>query len=182
MRVTKAITINRPIEEVYAFWRDFENLPRFMHHLEMVETTGNRRSHWVAKGPSDKGVEWDAEVTEDRPNELIAWRSIGKDDDVHNAGTVRFVKAPGGRGTEVHVFLEYDPPFGKAGALFAKLFGEEPGQQIDDDIRRLKQVLETGEVVRSNGSPEGMGRSMLHQHPAQPSESDARLSLSREWR
>ena len=175
MRVTKAITINHPVEEIYAFWRDFENLPRFMYHLQMVEDVGGGRSHWTAKAPGGGHVEWDAEVTEDKPNELIAWRSIGSDDDVENSGVVRFLPAPGDRGTEIIVQMEYDPPGGKAGSLFAKLLGEEPGQQIDDDLRRLKQVIETGEVVRSHGSPEGMGRSILKQHPAQPSEGEARL-------
>jgi len=85
MHVTKTITINRPIDEVYTFWRDFENLPRFMYHLEIVETTGSNRSHWVAKAPAGKSVEWDAEVTEDRPGELIAWRSVGNDDDALDA-------------------------------------------------------------------------------------------------
>ena len=174
MRVKKAITINRPVPEVYAFWRDFENLPRFMHHLEMVETTSANRSHWIAKAPGGTSVEWDAEVTDDQPNKLIAWRSIGSDDDIRNSGIVRFLDAPGGRGTELHVEINYDPPGGKAGALVAKLFGEEPAQQTADDIRRLKQVLETGEILRSQGSPEGIGtRNVMRQHPAQPSEHDA---------
>jgi uncharacterized membrane protein len=177
MHVTKTITIKRPIDEVYTFWRDFENLPRFMYHLEIVETTGSNRSHWVAKAPAGKRVEWDAEVTEDRPGELIAWRSVGNDDDVRNSGTVRFMKAPGGRGTEVHVDLDYDPPGGKAGGLVAKLFGEEPNIQICDDLHRLKQVMETGEVLRSHGAPEGIGRSVLRQHASQPSESEPRPQL-----
>jgi uncharacterized membrane protein len=177
MRVKRAVTINRPVEEVYAFWRDFENLPRFMYHLEMVENTGVNRSHWVAKAPAGKTVEWEAEVTDDRPNEAIAWRSIGSDDDVHNSGVVRFLPAPGGRGTEIHVELQYDPPAGKAGALVAKLFGEEPAEQTSDDLRRLKQVLETGEVLRSHGSPEGIGRSILRQRPAQPSDRDSQPNV-----
>ena len=179
MRVTKAITINRPVDEVYAFWRDFENLPRFMYHLEMVDTIDSRRSHWTAKGPADSSVEWDAEIVEDTPNELISWRSIGTETEIRNSGVVRFVKAPGDRGTEVIVTTEYDLPGGKLGALFAKLFGEEPSQQIGEDLRRFKQVMEVGEVVRSDGSPEGQGRSILRQHPAQPhgstSEGEARL-------
>lgn len=174
MRVKKAITIGRPVAEVYQFWRDLENLPRFMYHLQMVEETGGNRSHWTAKAPAGSTVEWDAEITEERPNELIAWRSIGgKDDDVQNNGVVRFVEAPGGRGTEVHVMLDYDPPAGKAGALFAKLFGEDPAEQTGDDLYRLKQVLETGEVLRSHGSPEGTGRTIANQRPAQPSERES---------
>jgi uncharacterized membrane protein len=159
--VRKSITVNRPPEEVYAFWRRFENLPRFMQHLESVETAADGRSHWKAKGPVGTSVEWDAEITEDRPNELIAWRSV-ENADVDNAGEVRFTRAAGGRGTEVHVDLRYDPPAGKLGALVAKLFGEEPNQQVADDLRRFKQVLETGEVVYSDAS---VHRGM---HPAQP--------------
>ena len=174
MHVTKTITINRPIDEVYAFWRDFENLPRFMYHLELVENLSAERSHWVARAPAGKTVEWDAEITANRPNELIAWQSIGTDDDVRNSGSVRFVKAPGDRGTEVHVDLHYDPPGGKAGAIVAKLFGEEPSIQINDDLHRLKQVLETGEVLRSHGSPEGIGPNVMRQHASQPSGSEAR--------
>lgn len=170
MHVTQAITINSPPDKVYEFWRDFENLPRFTHHLEFVETNGAGRSHWVARKPGGGTVEWDAEVTEDRPNELIAWRSVGEDDDVQNSGAVHFTPAPGGRGTEVRVELDYDPPGGKVGTLIAKIFGEEPGQQLNDDLRRLKQVMETGEVLRSPGSPEGIGRSVLRQHPAQPAD------------
>lgn len=173
MRVTKTITINSRPDEIYDFWRDFENLPRFTHHLEFVETNEAGRSHWVAKAPAGGTVEWDAEVTEDRPNELIAWRSVGANDDVHNSGSVRFTPAPGDRGTEVRVELNYDPPGGKVGSTIAKLFGEEPGQQLDDDLRRLKQVMETGEVLLSPGSPEGIGRSVLRQHPAQPAEREA---------
>ncbi len=162
--VERAITIHRSPEDVYGFWRDFANLPRFMGHLESVEETGDRRSHWTAKAPAGRSVSWDAEVVEDRPNEVIAWRSLDGAD-VDNAGTVRFTPAPGGRGTEVHVSLRYDPPAGGLGAAVAKLFGEEPARQVRDDLFRLKQVLETGEVVRSEGSPDGP---RLRQRPAQP--------------
>jgi len=157
----KAITLNRAPEEVYRFWRDFQNLPRFMNHLESVQVMDERRSHWVAKGPAGKSVEWDAEITNDRPNELIAWRSL-EGSDVENYGTVRFKPAPGNRGTEVRVEVEYNPPGGALGAGVAKLFGEAPEQQIKDDLFRLKQVLETGEVVKSDAS--------IHwgPHPAQP--------------
>jgi uncharacterized membrane protein len=151
IRVRKSITVNRSADEVYGFWRNFENLPRFMQHLESVQMTGGRRSHWKAKAPADTTVEWDAETTEDRPNELIAWRSV-EGADVPNEGVVRFVRAPGGRGTEIHVDLRYDPPAGKLGSLVAKLFGDEPGQQVDGDLRRFKQVLEIGEVVYSDAS------------------------------
>jgi uncharacterized membrane protein len=163
--VAKAITIKRPVEEVYGFWRNFENLPQFMYHLESVQVRGSGRSHWVAKAPAGATVEWDAETIEDRPNERIAWRSL-PDADVANSGTVEFRPAPGNRGTEIHVEIEYKPPAGKLGTLVAKLFGEEPAQQVGDDLRRLKQVLETGEVVRSEASPEGQGRPYIAQRAA----------------
>jgi uncharacterized membrane protein len=164
--VTGAITVKRPAEELYRFWHDFQNLPRFMSHLESVQVTGDRRSHWKARGPAGKTVEWDAEIVEDRPNELIAWRSL-EGADVDNSGAVRFVPAPGGRGTEVHVEMRYDPPGGAIGAAIAKLFGESPEQQLKDDLLHFKQVMETGEVVLSDASLDGSG---LIQRPAQPPE------------
>ena len=160
--VQQRVTVNRPPEEVYAFWRNFENLPRFMQHLEEVRVLDGRRSHWTARAPAGTSVSWAAETTDDRPNELIAWRSA-EGADVPNEGEVRFVRAAGGRGTEVHVRLRYEPPAGKLGALVAKLFGEEPTQQVAGDLRRFKQVLETGEVVYSDAT---VRRGM---HPARPS-------------
>src|SRR5687767_9658192 len=138
--VTRAVTIDRPRDEVYRFWRDFTNLPRFMEHLESVELMDDRRSHWTAKGPAGSSVAWDAELTGDRPGELIAWRSL-EGSDVANTGTVRFLDAPGGRGTEVRVSLTYDPPAGKIGTVIARLFGEELGLQVSKDLRRFKQVM-----------------------------------------
>jgi uncharacterized membrane protein len=166
MQAKGTTTIKRPANELYEFWHDFENLPRFMFHLELVEVTGPRRSHWVARAPTGT-VEWDAEVTEDTPNERIAWRSL-EGSEIPNSGVVRFVRAPGDRGTEIHVEMTYDAPGGKLGALAAKIFGEEPSQQIRDDLRRFKQVLETGEVLRSDGSQHGAGDSILRQRPSQP--------------
>jgi uncharacterized membrane protein len=151
IRTKRSITVHRPVEEVYAFWRNFENLPQFMRHLESVTVSGDRRSHWVAKAPAGKSVEWDAEILEDRPNELIAWRSL-PGADVYNAGTVQFQPASGGRGTEVRVTLEYHPPFGKLGSRIAMLFREEPGQQVYDDLRNFKQVMETGEILLSDAT------------------------------
>jgi len=163
--VKKSIIIDAPAADLYRFWRDFENLPRFMRHLESVRVTDERRSHWVAKGPAGTTVEWDAEITEERPDELIAWRSA-EGADVFNAGSVRFEEATGGRGTIVRVELDYDPPGGILGVAVAKLFGEEPAQQIDGDLRRFKQIIETGEVVISDGTLLGEGYS--EQRPAQP--------------
>jgi len=166
--VKKSITINRPPEAVYSVWRDFAQLPRFMAHLESITVIDARRSRWKAKGPAGTTIEWEAEITEDRPNELISWRSV-EGSEVANSGTVRFLRAPGGRGTEVHVELSYDAPAGKLGKLLAKLFGEEPSQQINGDLRRFKQVLETGEVMHSDAS--------IHRglHPACPSEETPEL-------
>ncbi len=170
--VKAAITLSSRPEDVYAFWHDFQNLPRIMAHLESVELRGEGRSHWKAKAPAGRTVEWDAEVVEDRPNELIAWRAL-EGADVDNRGSVRFDPAPGERGTEVRLELEYTVPGGVVGATIAKLFGEEPEQQVKDDLRRFKQQLETGQVVHSEGSPEGtFARRQLKQRPAQPLPTD----------
>jgi len=150
----RTVSVNKPVEEVYAFWRDFENLPRFMRHLESVTCDGPRRSHWVARAPAGRRVTWDAEIVDERPNELIAWRSL-EDSDVRHAGTVAFERGAGDRGTTIRVSLTYAPPGGKFAAVVAKLFGEEPGQQIQDDLRRLKQLLEAGEVPTVEGQPRG---------------------------
>jgi uncharacterized membrane protein len=156
--VRHSVTVNRPIEEVYAFWHNFANFPRFMAHVQSVTVSG-KRSHWVAKAPAGMTVEWDAEIVEDRETELIAWRSL-EDSDVQHSGKVRFVRAPGARGTEVRVDLAYVPPGGALGRAIAKLFGEEPEQQVRDDLRRVKQILEAGEIPISEGP--GLWR------PAQP--------------
>ncbi len=159
--VRKAITIRRSPEEVYGYWRDLENLPRFLRHLESVTAHGDGRSRWRTKGPAGTTVEWEAELVEDRPNERIAWRSV-EGSPIETSGSVRFVPAPGDRGTEVHVEMRYRPPLGKAGASLAKLFREAPEQQMTDDLHALKQLLETGEVTVSDASVE-RGR-----HPGQP--------------
>jgi uncharacterized membrane protein len=141
IRVRKMITVDNSAEEAYDFWRNFENLPRFMAHLESVRVMDQRRSYWKAKAPLGATVEWVAEITEDRPNQLIAWRSL-ESASVPHAGQVRFVPAPDRRGTEVHVELTHAPPGGIIGATIARLFGEEPSRQVDDDLRRFKEVLQ----------------------------------------
>jgi len=156
IKVEKSVTINRPPEELYQFWRNFGNLPRFMNHLESVTSLGNDRTHWVAKAPAGTRVEWDAEVYNEKENELIAWRSL-ENADVNNAGSVRFRRTPNGPGTEVRVVLNYEPPGGKIGAAVAKLFGEEPGQQVEEDLHRFKQLMETGEVPTTGGQTSGRG-------------------------
>ena len=158
-------TVNRPPEEVYTFWRNFQNLPRFMRHLESVEDLGSGRSRWRARGPAGMKVEWEATIIADDPGRVISWRSL-EGSDVDNAGAVRFESSPGGRGTIVKVNMEYNPIGGALGAAVAKLFGEEPGQQMDDDLRRFKQVMEVGEVVVSDATL--MGTGYMEQRPAQP--------------
>ena len=154
IRVEKSITINATPQQLYGFWRNFENLPRFMGHLEQVKAIDTRRSHWVTKGPAGMKAEWDAEVINDIPNELIGWRSV-EGSRVDNAGSVHFTPRTGGRGTEVKVVLRYDPPGGKLGAAFAKLFGETPDHQVQEELRRLKQIVETGEVPTTEGQSAG---------------------------
>ena len=158
MPITVTLAINRSASDLYGFWRDFANLPRFMRHLESVRVSGDRRSHWVAKGPAGTTVEWDAEITEDRPNEVIAWRT-GETSDVDHSGSIRFSPAPQGRGTYVTVQMQYRPPGGALGAAFAALFGEDPSQTVKADLRRFKQLMETGEIITTAGQPAGRASS-----------------------
>ncbi|MFP5317076.1 MAG: SRPBCC family protein [Acidimicrobiia bacterium] len=170
VKARTAITVNAPPQEVYARWRDLDRLPEFMYHLESVTTTGSGRSHWVAKAPGGTTVQWDAEITEDEPGRRLSWRSI-EGSEIENSGTVRFLPAPKGQGTEIHVELSYAPPGGAVGAAVAKLFGEEPDQQVADDLRRFKQLVETGEIARSDGSPMGSRtQNQLRQRDANPPE------------
>jgi uncharacterized membrane protein len=157
--VERSVTVNRPREELYQMWRNFENLPRFMQHLESVQADGadSGRSHWVARGPMGKNIEWDSEIIEERENELLVWKSL-PGSMVESMGRVEFKDAPGGRGTIVHVSMRYNPPGGSFGAAFARLFGEDPDMQINEDLRHLKQVMETGEVATVQGQPTGRGR------------------------
>jgi len=168
LELRAAVTVARSPQEVYDFWRGLERLPSFMWHLQSVEWVGEGRTRWTANAPVKKAVTWEAELVEDVPGEVIAWRSL-PGADVDNGGSVRFAPAPAGRGTEVRVQLRYAVPGGRAGALVARLAGEDPHQQVEDDLRRFKQVIETGGVVRSDGSPDGpSARRQLVQHPGQP--------------
>ena len=143
--VHRAVTVNRPRAEVFAFWRNFENLPRFMQHLQAVEMQADGRSHWVTRAPLGRTVEWDAELVEEQTDELLAWRSL-PEADVENEGRVSFRDALDGSGTIVEVTLEYRPPLGAPSIVVARLFGEQPWQQVRDDLRRFKQIMEAGEV------------------------------------
>ncbi len=153
VHVEKSITVNSTPKELFRFWRNFENLPRFMEDLESVTKLDETRSHWVANGPGGKQVEWDAEIYNEKENELIAWRSL-PGSDVTNAGSVHFEESPG-HGTYVKVVLNYNPPGGKAASLLAKLFGKEPGQLIEHNLRRFKQLIETGEIPTTEGQSSG---------------------------
>ncbi len=174
VRIREAVTINRQVEDVYGFWRDFQNLPGFMRHLESVEVLGDRRSRWKARGPAGTRVEWEAEITDERPNEYLAWRAV-EGADVAHRGSIRFQQAPGRRGTELRVDLEYTPPGGALGRTIAWLFGEEPELQLRDDLRRFKQLMETGEIPLS----EGPGLWRPAQPPQQPEDILTLVGVSR---
>jgi uncharacterized membrane protein len=152
--VEEAVTIAREAAELYAFWRSFRNLPRFMDHLVSVEPIDGWKTHWVAKAPRGRTVRWDAEVISDVPGELIGWRTL-PDSQVVSAGSVRFKPVSRGRGTEVRVHLQYKPAAGRAGAAVAWLFGYAPSQTIREDLRRFKQLMEAGEVPTTGGQPRG---------------------------
>jgi uncharacterized membrane protein len=157
IRVRESVRIERPVDEVFRFWRRLENLPGFMDHLDSVIELDDTRSHWVAKGPAGLKVEWDAEIINEVPNEVIGWRSL-PGSGVVTAGSVAFARARRGRNTQVTVHLQYAPPAGRAGALFARLFGREPSQTIREDLRRLKQVMEAGEIARAAPGHSGARR------------------------
>jgi uncharacterized membrane protein len=155
-KVEESVLVNRPATDLYRYWRNFENLGRFMQYLESVTVTGNR-SHWVTRGPLGKRVEWDAEIITERDNELIGWRSL-PGGDIETAGSVHFRPQSHDRGTLVHVSLKYDPPGGKAGGVIAGLFGRSPESIIREDLRRFKRVMETGEIPTVQGQPQGTCR------------------------
>ena len=163
VQVKKSITINRSPEELYQFWHEFQNFPHFMNDLESVQNIGEKRSHWIAKGPAGKRIEWDAEITEDRPNELIAWRSI-EGSQVKNSGSVRFQPARGKPGTVLRVQIEYRPPAGLLGVTVAKLLGAEPKQQVHENLHRFRQLMETGEIITTEGQPAGRSQSTSWKH------------------
>jgi uncharacterized membrane protein len=143
--VGRTVTINRPREELYAYWRDFQNLPSFMENVKAVRIIDDRVSHWTIAAPAGQSVEWDAIIVEDEPGRVIAWKS-SQDADIENSGRIAFRDSPVGRGTEVTATIVYDPPAGAAGKLVAKLFLKEPKIQARRELRRFKQLMETGEI------------------------------------
>jgi len=157
-RVVRTIIVDRPVEEVYGFWHNLENLPRFMTYLQSVRYTGDRRTHWIAKGPAGTPVEWDAETVMDEPNRLIAWRSADGSE-FENSGSVRFERTVGNRGSLVRVEIDYSRT--KSASALGKLFQMDLGRRVMHDLRNFKQVIEVGEVTQSEAS--------IHpgMHPAQ---------------
>jgi uncharacterized membrane protein len=153
IHVTKSVTVNKSPAELYAFWRKLSNLPQFMNHLESVTVIDNKRSHWVAKAPLGTTVEWDAEITSERENERLGWKSV-EGSEIVNSGVVEFLPTQE-RGTMVKVVLTYEPPAGKLGSLVAKLFGEEPNQQVAEDLRRFRSLMEAGSIMTVEGQPSG---------------------------
>ncbi len=148
VRVEHSVTVDRPREELYRYWRNLENLPRVMRNLKAVQVIDERRSHWVARAPAGRTVEWDAEIHNEVPGEIIAWKSL-QGASVPNAGSVHFGAAPDGRGTEIRVVLEYAPPAGRLGAAAVRLFDEDPDTQVREDLERFRTVME--------GLPTGLG-------------------------
>jgi len=145
IHVRESVRVETPIDEVYRFWRNLENLPKFMRYLDEVRDLGNRRSRWIAKGPAGTRVKWEAEIINEIENQLIAWQSL-PGGDVITAGSVNFDTVRNGRSTQISVRFQYAPPGGRAGSFVAMAFGREPSQTVREDLRRLKQLLEAGEV------------------------------------
>lgn len=154
IQVVQSVTIRKSADELYALWRELEKLPTIMRHLESVEVADERLSHWQASGPMNMTIRWDAEIVDDQPGRRLAWRSL-KGARVPNEGAVEFSAAPADQGTEVRVALTYRPPLGALGKTFARLFGEEPSQQVREDLKRLQQRLETGEIATVIGQTSG---------------------------
>jgi uncharacterized membrane protein len=154
VKVEHSVTVGRPASELYAFWRDPANLPRVLEFVESVEMSSDTTAHWRVRGPAGKPIEWDAEIINEVPNELLAWKSIG-DAEVPNAGSLHFREALNGRGTEVRIVLEYEPPAGHLGAWIAKLVKENPDAQVRAALRRVKQLVETGDILTNEGQTSG---------------------------
>jgi uncharacterized membrane protein len=145
VHVQKSVTIQKPAQELFDFWRNFENLPQFMKHLEEVRVHDDQRSMWIATGPAGAHIEWEAEITDEKPGKLIAWKSL-PEADVPNTGSVQFKELKGDKGTEVKVTMDYSPTGGVLGAIFAQLWGEEPSQQVEEDLQSFKTLMESGEA------------------------------------
>jgi uncharacterized membrane protein len=144
--VGRTVTINKPRAELYAFWRDFQNLPRFMENVESIRSTGDNRLVWTIAAPAWQSVEVESQIVEERENELIAWRSV-EGSQIDTEGRITFKDAPSGRGTLVEAIIAYKPPAGELGRMIAKLFGREPAIQGRRELKRFKMLMETGEIA-----------------------------------
>ena len=176
IRVDSSVTINKPADEVYRYWRNLENLPKFMRFVASVQEIDNCHSHWVAHGPAGTQLQWDAEIINEKENELIGWRSL-PGAEVSNAGSVQFKPAPNHRGTVVQIELQYEPPAGTIGAWLAKMTGNDPERQVDEDLRRFKMLLETGEVPTIHG--QSSGRREFNSQPGSKGLTDLGVSRPR---
>jgi uncharacterized membrane protein len=154
VKVEHSVTVARPASELYAFWRDPANLPRVIAFVESVDMSSDKTARWRVRGPAGKPIQWEAEIINEVPNELLAWKSIG-DADVPNAGSLHFREAPDGRGTEVRIVVEYEPPAGHVGAWIAKLVKENPDAQVREALRRFKQIAEAGDILTVEGQTSG---------------------------
>lgn len=153
-KIEKAVTINRPISELYAFWRDFDNLPQFMKPIKSMTTLPDGLTHWVLETKKGKHYEWDAQIIEEKRDELISWQSL-PDSEIHNAGSVRFTPAVGNRGTVVRISLKYANPNGKIAGALAKVFGNDPATYMAESLLRFKNLMETGEMPTIDGQSKG---------------------------
>ena len=151
IEVRKTVNINAPVEQVYAFWTNYQNFPRFMHNVREVRATGNGRSHWTVAGPGGVPISWTAKLTEQIPNQLLAWETL-PGSRVSSSGTVRFEPGPNG-GTQVHINLCYQPPGGALGHALAKLFGSDPRSEMAGDLVRMKTLIETGHPPHDAANP-----------------------------
>jgi uncharacterized membrane protein len=154
VKIEHSVTVMRPRAELYAFWRDPANVARVVEFIESVETLNKTTARWRARGPGGVTIDWDAEIINDIPNELLAWKSVG-DADIPNAGSIHFRPAPNAKGTEVRLVLEYEPPAGHLGAWVAKLVKQNPEEQLRTALRRFKQLTETGEILTNEGQTSG---------------------------
>ncbi|WNM62613.1 SRPBCC family protein [Candidatus Nitrospira neomarina] len=157
----KSICINRPAADIYAFWRDLNNLPRFMHNIVAVEILDDTRSVWHARGPFNKEVYWEAEILEERQNEMLTWRTIESESNLEHEGVLSLRRAAGNRGTILSLDCRWSPPGGVFGAAMAKLLPDDPARQVSEDLRRFRQLMETGEITRNQEACQGTDRSGL---------------------
>ncbi len=151
----RVVTVNKPREELFQFWSDFRNMPLFMENVEEVRVIGDQRTHWIAYGPAESTLEWDAQITDIQQGESISWETVRSSSGVRVKGRAQFADAPGGRGTEIRVRIEYAFEMSKVGHLFFQIFGRDPDQQLRKNLRLFKKLMETGEIIQVAGQTSG---------------------------